>query len=667
MSEFNKLKKEIANNFEKLSKNALFYVAIDRDEIWNQYLAGFPEEFRQEHNCNACRSFLRQFAGVVAIKDNKIVSLWDNLAVPEEYADAIEHLRRYIHSRPITDIFLNSFKKCGTDKNLADSGILWQHFYFELPNNFVIKEKDKDTLLGTARDNRNVLKRSLDELTLDASETVLELIAQNSLYRGKEFEGLVKEFHSLQKLYKKVPNSEKDAFCWSTYAQLPKSFDGSSALAKIRNTSIGTLLADLSEGIELDVAVKKFEDKVAPSGYKRPQSVTTPRMVEAAKKTLSDLGFLESLNRRYANEADMSVNDVLFKFRPSPIRDVFEEISKDSLVNPKTFSKIEEIGIEDFLEKIVPTAKSISVLLENSHLPNMVSLFTAQDSSTPSLFKWNNLFSWSYTGEITDSIKEKVKLAGGNVDGELRVSLEWHNYDDLDLHVHEPGKGEHIYFSNKSSRTSGTLDVDRNAGGGITREPVENIIWTKKPQMIEGTYRVRVRNFAQREKTQVGFTVQIEHNGEKFDFEYAKNPTNNAYQDIVEFEYSKTTGIKFKNDVKSNVVSKEKWNLKTNQFHKVTMAMLSPNYWTGTPRTGNKHYIFALENCISDENSRSIFNEYLKPELEVHRKVFETLGGKLKVEPSNNQISGIGFSNTVRNSVVVQVEGKFKRNLRVNF
>ena len=257
MSEFNKLKREIKENFERLSKGSLYYIAIDRDEIWNQYLAGFSEEFQQENNCNACRSFLRQFGGIVTIEDNKVVSLWDNIAVPEEFADAVQNLRNYIHSRPITDVFLNSFKKCGTDKNLADSGILWQHFYFELPNNFVVKEKDKDTLLGTARDNRNVLKRSLDELTLDASETVLELIAQNSLYRGKEFEGLVKEFHNLQKLYKKVPDSEKDAFCWSTYAQLPKNFDGSSALAKIRNTSIGTLLTDLSGGVELDVAVKK--------------------------------------------------------------------------------------------------------------------------------------------------------------------------------------------------------------------------------------------------------------------------------------------------------------------------------------------------------------------------------------------------------------------------
>ena len=46
---------------------------------------------------------------------------------------------------------------------------------------------------------------------------------------------------------------------------------------------------------------------------------------------------------------------------------------------------------------------------------------------------------------FTSYIKEKVKNAGGNVNGVLRCSLSWFNYDDLDIHVKEPG-GNHIYY-----------------------------------------------------------------------------------------------------------------------------------------------------------------------------------------------------------------------------
>ena len=44
-----------------------------------------------------------------------------------------------------------------------------------------------DTSSGNRRDIRNVFKRSLDELTMDAVNTVLDLINQGSLYNGDEY------------------------------------------------------------------------------------------------------------------------------------------------------------------------------------------------------------------------------------------------------------------------------------------------------------------------------------------------------------------------------------------------------------------------------------------------------------------------------------------------
>ncbi len=338
---------------------------------------------------------------------------------------------------------------------------------------------------------------------------------------------------------------------------------------------------------------------------------------------------------------------------------------KPSVVNPKTLSKVEDIGIEDFLKNVVPDAKSISVLLENKHLGNFVSIITAKDPESLSPFKWKNAFSWSYTGGITDSIKERVKEAGGRVEGELRTSLSWYNTDDLDIHVIEPN-GCRIYYGNKRSPSSGgQLDVDMNAGFGQTTTPVENIIWPEKSKMQEGTYRVVVNNYCRRNSNNVGYVVQIECQGQSFDFESKASPADSANHDVVSFTYSKSEGVKFIGETKSNVVSKEKWGVKTNTFLKVTKLMLSPNYWSGA--VGNKHYLFMLEGCVSDETPRAFFNEFLDSSLDEHRKVFEILGSKLKIEETNNQLSGVGFSETLRNSLIVKVEGKFTRTLKVNF
>ena len=93
--------------------------------------------------------------------------------------------------------------------------------------------------------------------------------------------------------------------------------------------------------------------------------------------------------------------------------------------------------------------------------------------------------------------------------------------------------------------------------------------------------------------------------------------------------------------------------------------MLSPNHWQNN--VGNKHYMFMLENCLSDEKTRPFFNEFLKTEFDEHRKVFEIMGAKLVIDPTPEQLSGVAFSETQRNHVFVRVDGTFKRVLKINF
>jgi hypothetical protein len=668
---FKTFKKQMKDSLDKMLKNQtnLYVTDIDKDKLWDTYLNSFedPNE-RQTHNCNCCRQFIKNYCNVVAIEDNKIVSFWDFETIPE-YQKTVTDLKNLVLNSTITNIFISESEKIGTDKStqrLDTGNIIWEHLYYVLPKIFVNRTSNSiDSIKGDKRDVRNVFKRSLDEITRDSLETVLELITQNSLYRGQEFKIIITDFLKYKKEYEKLNGSERENYTWD------KSTSISQSISKIRNSAIGTLLIDISEGKDLDIAVSAFERMVAPQNYKRPTPVITKSMVETAEKTIAELGFTKSLERRFATPEDIQINNLLYVNRETKNKlvsgNVFDDLKEDLPINPKTLSKVEEIPVETFIKDILPTLTSVEVLFENKHTNNLVSMITSTDEESPTMFKWNNNFSWSYTNAVTDSIKELVKSAGGKVDGELRVSLSWFNFDDLDLHVTEPN-GNHISYRNRVSNTSGTLDVDMNAGGGSTRTPVENIIWTNKNSMVEGKYVVNVHNFSKRENKDLGFALEIECNGEVYNFDSDKDVKNDALITVVEFNYSKKNGITINTEVKTKVVSKQKWGLSTNKFQKVSMIMNSPNHWENELGIGNKHLFFTLENAKSDESPRGIYNEFLKEELITkNKRVFEVLGSKVAVSPSDKQVSGLGFSTTQRNDLICKVRGKFERMIKIIF
>ena len=318
--------------------------------------------------------------------------------------------------------------------------------------------------------------------------------------------------------------------------------------------------------------------------------------------------------------------------------------------------------------KLLPEIKGMEILFKGTHLGNLMSLTAPVHPEPKQLFRWDNDFAWSYGGNVADSIKERVKKAGGQVTGTLRVSLSWFNFDDLDLHIEEPPgrnvRGLHgrICFSNKKGWTGGTLDVDMNAGSGTTREPVENVIWPDK--VPDGPYKVIVNNYAARETSDPGFVVEVENAGKISHFKYNKGVRHK--QDFAVCTLHMKSGVIERIDpgeigLTSYTFSQKKWGLDTESYVKVSAVMLSPNYW-GDNHVGNKHTFFVLEGAQSDEDTRGFYNEFLHPRLEPHRKVFEVIADKTKCRPTDGQLAGLGFSSTKKESFIVRAQqGKKQR------
>lgn len=665
---FKHLQLAVLTQFNSMAANnqELFETDINGDDLYQAYLDSFPTgtnplyRERTEHDCNCCKNFIRRIGNVVTVEDGELKSIWGGTSEDPNYQVVMDKLNDLVTNANLTNVFRNDSKKVGNkttvDMNPETSTTSWDHFYVDLPSKYVLSNgQSYGEFKGGSTTNKEVLERSVKEISKEAIDIVIDLIDQGSLYRGEEHLQTVNRLQNFKREYDTCPDEQKDSMLWLKSTQLKES-------GRFRNTVIGTLLTDISNGVELDKAVKSFETKVAPANYKRSSALITQGMIKKAEQTVVDLGIEQSLQRRFAKTDDLTVNNVLFADRSAK-----EEMGVLGLAPTKTSkspdsSKVEEISIEDFIQKVLPKADKIEVMPSNNHLNSFMSVIAPVVPDAPNILKWGNNFSWSYDGDVTDSIKQRVKSAGGNVTGEVRCSLSWFNTDDLDLHMVEP-KNNHIYFGNRRSiKTGGNLDVDMN-NGNLTTTPVENICYPKINKMVDGDYKLYVNQFAKRNSDNVGFEVEIEILGEVHSFSYDKLVKGNIDVATLKVKNGKVTVVPI---LDSSTTSKEKWGVDTNQWNKVSMVMNSPNHWDGE-ETGNKHYFFILDGCVNPERTRGFYNEFLRNELTEHRKVFEVLGGKMKTEESDEQLSGLGFSSTQRNDIPCRVSGSFNRTLKIKF
>ena len=112
--------------------------------------------------------------------------------------------------------------------------------------------------------------------------------------------------------------------------------------------------------------------------------------------------------------------------------------------------------------------------------------------------------------------------------------------------------------------------------------------------------------------------------------------------------------------------SRELYGLQTEQFYKVNLVCVSPNHWDDNV-IGNKHYFFMIDKCKTPVSIRSFHAENLIPELAQHRKVLEVLGNTTMIEPTDKQLSGLGFNATVKDELILRLQGSHKRVVKIKF
>lgn len=707
-------------NFQKLMQNKfaemmqtgkLFRVQLTGNEIWEIYISAFPAEqnpvFRAPdssvHNCNHCKNFIRRYGNIVAIDANyNVVSMFD-VDADSEYLQSAKAISNAVKESKIAEVFFETFtelnklpyESCsknaatfqlGTISNTkrytkeeaekygvvkADEIRTFNHLALSLDKQFVdFSGNSVESIMGAYRDAKNVFQRAMETISLDTLNLVKDLINQGSLLDGATHLFKLDAIIPLKTEYDTLGAGQRDNWCWI------KSYKFQ--LAKFRNELIGVLCTELAEGKELNSACQAWNKRVDPVNYMKTTAPITKRQIEEARKFVIDNGYEQSFNRRFATIDDIKVSEILHSnIGNGEIKSVsiFDGVKSNSTRHKRNeFDGIEEVGIEKFMKDILPTCTSVEAYLSNLHDGNLVSLTTANGKESKPIFKWSNNYSWTFNGNLAgkSQIKDAVKTAGGRVDGVLRFSMIWNDGDgrdnsDLDAWCEQPDRVRIGYSQNYradrgNQRTDmgGQLDLDNISPSG--KLAIENIYFADLRKMGNGVFKFWVNQY--REHNSQGFKAEIEFNGETYTYEYNRAVHGNIHVAEVTL---KDGAFSIKHILpESAVTSKVLYGLESNQFHKVNLVCLSPNHWNGET-IGNKHYFFMLENCKSPVAIRGFHNENLLPELAEHRKVLEVLGTTNMIESTTGQLSGLGFNATVRDELIVKLQGTHKRMVKIKF
>ena len=702
---FKELNQKIQAQFIKMCETGkLFRSELTGQQVWDLYLEGFtPEQnpvFRDPnsstHNCNNDKHFIRRYGNIVALSENfEIMTMFDIDVAGSDYENTIPNLSKWIKEGKISDVFIEVFdaihllnyERTNKNQTIYQLGVketfkkytqeeadkfgvvnthdiyTFNHFHVFIPTEFIDKSgKSAEAIMGDYRDAKNVFQRAMQEIPLDTLRLVQDLIQQGSLLNGETHLNKVQSFINLKEAYDKTLQELRDNWCWKNSYKLP--------IAKFRNELIGTLCVELAEGVELNKACQTWNKRVDPANYMKAKAPITQNQIKQAQQFVEENGYEASFNRRFATLDDINVSEILHVNSGTGViktASLFDNVKPSVSTRYKRaqFDDVIVIGIEDFMKNVLPTATSLEVFLEGKMENNLVTLITSDNQDSNPLFKWNNNFSWTYNGNLTgkSEIKENVKAVGGNITGILRCSLQWNDEDtkgvvDFDLHCKTPFS--EIFFSTKKdNKTGGWLDVDMINPTSIG---IENITWQKP--LLDGVYKFFVNNYS-RHIRHNGFKAEIEFDGNVYTYQTKSKFTNNL----------QIATIVVKNGVMSithhlphneEINAKSLWGLDSNEFHKVNLMCLSPNFW-GENNVGNKHYFFMLEGCHSDVPMRSFHNEFLVGNLLEHRKVMEVLAETTKLTPTKKQLAGLGFNATVREELIVKVKGTHQRVMKIQF
>jgi len=398
------------NNFVWQTQQCKNLFKTKSQNLFDIFLNNLPvesEEEKQHFNCNACRSFVNKYCGLVTVDDNGIINpvFLNSSGMSEYYKTAIDEMYNYVRKSIVSGVFYTNKKEWG--HHITDE---WSHMAITPERKFVYRSLVKTPGQYSAEKLQDYLMliAAIKKYPEDSIVEVIKVLTTNQLMRSEKFMTSASWFLGIHKVIGDMGKRETSNYLWKVVAEAPVGF------CHISSSMLGTLLDGIKEGLSFSRIKESFNEKMDPTQYQRPQTPPSVGNIDQAEKIVADLGIEKSLLRKYAKADEVIGASFWVSTRCPDCNEkgredgVFSKLRKN---NVASVSKIDtppiSISWYKFAKTILPTAQEMKFIIPNS--APYCGILTCLHDDAPPIILWDsdseerNPYSWYVYPHLTDS------------------------------------------------------------------------------------------------------------------------------------------------------------------------------------------------------------------------------------------------------------------------
>lgn len=382
MSTYEDFVQSLQDNFETTThKRPIFQTGFE--DLFEIFLKNIPLSERQYHTCRTCQAFFKNYGGLVVVDPNTgelEPAFWSNTLAPKELKRAVRAVIAAVKQRTITTVFVSSDVEYG--HSITNNKQTWTHLAIRPPYSQIYRGRVKTAFEVSAEKHQDYLTvwTALREYPANVVDTAVLILQSEALYRSEKVLGPAKWLLDLHLSMTTVSSKNIDNMVWLAVAQAPAGF------CHPRSSMIGTLLDDLKSGLDLDSVKRRFNDKMNPLQYQRPQAAPSVGNIDSAAQAIAKLGVERSFERRYA-----TLDDVQKLWVPTPqLAPASQHMFSGLKPKESTFSNSSIIDITwgKFERTVLHSADKLRIKVPLTPQP-FATYVTAFHEDAPPILQWD--------------------------------------------------------------------------------------------------------------------------------------------------------------------------------------------------------------------------------------------------------------------------------------